>query len=145
VNPDGPGLVLCEWPWSITAMTSAKQITRGRREDTKRHMSGTSALAVPVPRAKRSQIRVSHKPQKIAEFRDVQLAISIPVRHLEFRFEKAQQLRLAYRAFVVAAGSFSGIVSHGQSQLSTALLNSLQATQSALSEIHCPSHPIKTL
>jgi hypothetical protein len=88
---------------------------------------------------------VSHKPQKIAEFRDVQLAISIPVRHLEFRFEKAQQLRLAYRAFVVAAGSFSGIVSHGQSQLSTALLNSLQATQSALSEIHCPSHPIKTL
>jgi hypothetical protein len=56
---------------------------------------------------------VGHKPQKIAEFRDVQLAVSIPIRHLEFRFEKAQQLRLAYRAFVVAAGSFSGIVSHG--------------------------------
>jgi hypothetical protein len=61
---------------------------------------------------------VGHKPQKIAEFCDVQLTVSIPIRHLEFRFEKAQQLRLAHRAFVVAAGSFSGIVSHDQSQVS---------------------------
>jgi hypothetical protein len=72
---------------------------------------------------------VRHEPKKIAEFRDVQLAISIPIRHLEFRFEKAQQLRLAYRAFVVAAGSFSGIVSHGYSHVSTAPLNSLQQTR----------------
>jgi hypothetical protein len=56
---------------------------------------------------------VGHEPQKIAEFGDVQLAISIPIRHLEFRFEKAQQLSLAHRAFVVAALSFSGIVGHG--------------------------------
>jgi hypothetical protein len=56
---------------------------------------------------------VGHETQKIAEFRDVQLTVSIPIRHLEFRFEKAQQLCLAYRAFVVAAGSFFGIVSHG--------------------------------
>jgi hypothetical protein len=46
VNPDGPGLLLCEWPWSITAMTNTRKITRGSREDAKRHIVVTSGNTV---------------------------------------------------------------------------------------------------
>jgi hypothetical protein len=51
---------------------------------------GVRVLAISVPRTKDSQIRVRHESKKIAQFGDVQLAILIPVGHLEFSFEKAQ-------------------------------------------------------
>jgi hypothetical protein len=69
-------------------------------------------LAVSVPRTKRSQIRMGNEPKEIAQFGDVQLAILIAVGHLEFSFEKAQQLSLAYRAFVGTVGGLSKVVGH---------------------------------
>jgi hypothetical protein len=47
------------------------------------------SLAVSIPRTKGSQIRVSHEPKEIGQLRDVQLAVLIPIGHLEFGFEKA--------------------------------------------------------
>ena len=64
-------------------------------------------LAEPIPRAKGSQIRVGYKPEKISQLGNVQLPISISVSHLEFSFEKAQQLSLGYSAFVVVADDLS--------------------------------------
>jgi hypothetical protein len=55
---------------------------------------------------------VGHEPQEIAKFGNIQLAILIPVGLLELSFEKAQQLTLAYRAFVGTAGCLSNVVGH---------------------------------
>ena len=50
VNPKGPELVLCEWPWSITAMTNTKKMTRWSREDAKRYMDITSVASCIAPK-----------------------------------------------------------------------------------------------
>jgi hypothetical protein len=71
-------------------------------------------LGVSVPRTKRAQIRVCHEPEKIAQFRDVQLAILVPVGHLKLRLDKAQQLSLAYFAVIVAAAALSGTLHHAE-------------------------------
>jgi hypothetical protein len=55
---------------------------------------------------------MGNEPKEIAQFGDVQLAILIAVGHLEFSFEKAQQLSLAYRAFVGTVGGLSKVVGH---------------------------------
>jgi hypothetical protein len=42
VNPEGPGVMLCEWPRSITAMTNKKKVTKASREVTKRRVGASN-------------------------------------------------------------------------------------------------------
>jgi hypothetical protein len=55
---------------------------------------------------------VCHEPQEITELSNIQLAILVPVSHLKFSLDKAQQLRLADFAIVVAAVRRPGVFSH---------------------------------
>jgi hypothetical protein len=66
-------------------------------------------LPIPIPRAQRAQIRVRHESKEIAEFRDVQLAISIPVGHLKFSLYEVQQLSLADFADFARVRAFLGV------------------------------------
>jgi hypothetical protein len=117
VNPEGTGVTLCKWPTSITAITNKMKVTNRSREDTERQEDASEVairvLAVSVPRTKGSQIRMSHEPKEIGQFGNVQLAVSIPIGHLKFSFEKAQQLSLAYCALVGTSGGLSHVVGHG--------------------------------
>jgi hypothetical protein len=127
VNPEGPAVMLCKWPRSITATSNKMKVTNLNREDAKRQMEASKVaavvecrmsvfrlLAVPVPRTKGPQIRVGHEPKESGQFGDVQLAVLIPIGHLEFGFEKAQQLSLAYRAVVATVGGLYQVVGHGR-------------------------------
>jgi hypothetical protein len=64
-------------------------------------------LAESVPRAKRSQIGMGNKSKEIAKLGNVQTTVPISVSHLEFGLNKAQQLPLAHRAFVVLWGALN--------------------------------------
>jgi hypothetical protein len=114
VNPEGPGAAQAcgEWPRSITAMMTKNKSTDGIRDSAGRNMMRAS-LAVPVPRAKRAQVRVCHEAKKITQFRDVQLAVLIAIGHLELRLDKTQQLSLAYLA-VIAASALFGVFRHSE-------------------------------
>jgi hypothetical protein len=58
------------------------------------------ALAEPIPRTKRSQIRVRDESKEVTEFCDAQETVSITVGRLELRLDEAQQLTLTHLAFV---------------------------------------------
>jgi hypothetical protein len=47
VNPEGPVVMLCKWPRSITAISSKMKVTNLNRVDTKRQEEASKAAAVP--------------------------------------------------------------------------------------------------
>jgi hypothetical protein len=46
VKPEGLGVMHCQWPRSITAMTNKKKVMNWRREDTKRPVDASNEAAV---------------------------------------------------------------------------------------------------
>ena len=99
-------------------MSNKEKVTNWIREDTKRNTDASMAGLISVasricPTSEGPASPGGSRTEEIAQFRDAQLAISIPVGHLEFGLEKAQQLSLADRAGVVIAGDLSRVVGHG--------------------------------